>query len=182
MTNSQRLAIVRRFFSLWLTHHEHDQCPASAGEDSQSYGPETSPEAAVWQHESSDSEPNTDSPAADPITSESILIRDGFYCGRKFRSDRYDAVWFMEEDELKIHAHTGEVAAVFVGEEIGDASLLEIATESVTDPTPQSTPIAPLAADRQMIVRMPEPGDSSAAREAAKSDANDETSTDKKAA
>ena len=33
--------------------------------------------------------------------SESILIRDGFYCGRSFASGGLRAVWFVEENLLK---------------------------------------------------------------------------------
>lgn len=34
--------------------------------------------------------------------SEAMLIRDGFFCGRRFRFQNYHAIWFLEEDELKI--------------------------------------------------------------------------------
>ena len=32
---------------------------------------------------------------------ETILIRDGFYCGRSFACDGLRAVWFVEENLLK---------------------------------------------------------------------------------
>ena len=32
---------------------------------------------------------------------ETILIRDGFYCGRSFVCDGLRAVWFVEENVLK---------------------------------------------------------------------------------
>ena len=32
------------------------------------------------------------------IRRESMLIRDEFFCGRRFHSDQYDAIWFIEED------------------------------------------------------------------------------------
>ncbi len=38
-----------------------------------------------------------------------MLIRKGYFCGRRFRFQLYHAVWFMEEDEVKIHAPQGEV-------------------------------------------------------------------------
>ena len=43
-----------------------------------------------------------------PTLCESVLIRAGFYCGYRFRSESYCAVWFCEEDEIKIYdaAHT----------------------------------------------------------------------------
>lgn len=41
--------------------------------------------------------------------SEAMLIREGFFCGRRFRFQLYHAVWFMEEDEVKIQSLQGEV-------------------------------------------------------------------------
>ena len=40
---------------------------------------------------------------------ETILIRDGYYCGRRFECDGFSAVWFVEEHELKIHDRDGRV-------------------------------------------------------------------------
>ena len=34
---------------------------------------------------------------------ESILIQNGLYCGRKLACDGLLAIWFEEEDELKIY-------------------------------------------------------------------------------
>ena len=34
---------------------------------------------------------------------ESILIRKGSYCGRRFEADGAFAVWFLEEDEVKFY-------------------------------------------------------------------------------
>jgi hypothetical protein len=42
---------------------------------------------------------------------ESLLIRDGFFCGRKFELDGMQAVWFVEEHEVKIHDRDGKVLA-----------------------------------------------------------------------
>ncbi len=44
---------------------------------------------------------------------ESILIRDGFYCGRKFRFADYSAVWFAEEDQLKLYDPQGSLLESF---------------------------------------------------------------------
>jgi len=41
--------------------------------------------------------------------SEALLIRDGFFCGRRFRLANHQAVWFIEEDELKIRDAQGSV-------------------------------------------------------------------------
>ena len=34
---------------------------------------------------------------------ETVLIRDGLYCGHRFSCDAFTAVWFFEENELKIY-------------------------------------------------------------------------------
>jgi len=43
---------------------------------------------------------------------ETILVRDGNYCGRRFVCDELEAVWFVEEDELKFHGPRGGVKKV----------------------------------------------------------------------
>jgi hypothetical protein len=43
---------------------------------------------------------------------EMILIRDGFYCGRRFRVDGHQAVWFCEENELKFYDCDGHLSRV----------------------------------------------------------------------
>ena len=91
MTNSQRLAIVRACLTRWLDA----PCQSHA---------EASPEAAQ--------------PPRDPTFAESILIRDGFYCGRRFDAGSHRAIWFLEEDELKIFTHAGQLAAVLAGDQI----------------------------------------------------------------
>lgn len=52
------------------------------------------------------------------IISESLVVRDDFYCGRSFNTGTFRAVWFIEEDELKIHGADGTVVAVFQGDAI----------------------------------------------------------------
>jgi hypothetical protein len=53
------------------------------------------------------------------ILRESILIRDEFFVGRRFFANAHHAVWFIEEDQLKIYqSDTREVVCVFTGEEI----------------------------------------------------------------
>lgn len=39
--------------------------------------------------------------------SESVLIRDGFYCGRRFISDSIRAVWFAEDNVIKFYGKDG---------------------------------------------------------------------------
>ena len=43
---------------------------------------------------------------------ESILIRDGSYCGRRFQAIDASAVWFVEEDQVKFYQADGTVACV----------------------------------------------------------------------
>jgi len=40
---------------------------------------------------------------------ETILIRDGFYCGRRFECDGLHAIWFVEENEVKYYGRDGSV-------------------------------------------------------------------------
>ena len=90
MTNSQRLSTVRDQLIRWMTDQSLPQV-----ED--------------------------DASLADgsPILSESILIRDGFYCGRRFELGSHRAVWFLEEDVLKIYSRQGELQCVLTGDELG---------------------------------------------------------------
>ncbi len=34
---------------------------------------------------------------------ESILLRGGIYCGRRFEAHGANAIWFLEEDEVKFY-------------------------------------------------------------------------------
>tara|TARA_R110002111_G_scaffold10391_2_gene33565 strand:- start:35 stop:529 length:495 start_codon:yes stop_codon:yes gene_type:complete len=54
------------------------------------------------------------------IESESILIRGEFYCGRRFRTSTHHAVWFIEEDQLKIYTVGGDLCSVLVEGEIDE--------------------------------------------------------------
>jgi hypothetical protein len=38
---------------------------------------------------------------------ESILMREGHYCGRRFEAEGAHAVWFVEENQIKIVASDG---------------------------------------------------------------------------
>lgn len=44
-----------------------------------------------------------------PAPQESILIRNGLYCGRKFIWQGYEVVWFLEEDEIKFFGPCGNM-------------------------------------------------------------------------
>lgn len=47
-------------------------------------------------------------PRTDSI-GESILIRNGLFCGRKFQCEGYEVVWFIEEDEIKFFSPCGDL-------------------------------------------------------------------------
>jgi hypothetical protein len=55
----------------------------------------------------------TEQGASDSATlSESILVRGGFLCGRRFELDGFSAVWFVEERQLKFFDRTGSVFTI----------------------------------------------------------------------
>jgi len=51
---------------------------------------------------------------------ETILIRDGYYCGRRFETEAAAAVWFMEENQVKVYQADGKVVCVL---ELGAATV-----------------------------------------------------------
>lgn len=42
-------------------------------------------------------------------TRESMLIQNGYYCGRKFQCEDHEVVWFLEEDEVKFFNPQGDL-------------------------------------------------------------------------
>jgi hypothetical protein len=48
---------------------------------------------------------------ADPHseTVETILVRDGYYCGRRLECDGLSVVWFVEENQVKFYHRDGSV-------------------------------------------------------------------------
>lgn len=40
---------------------------------------------------------------ADDEITETILVRDGYYFGRRFQQDGFQAVWFVEEEQIKFY-------------------------------------------------------------------------------
>ena len=52
----------------------------------------------------------------DSPVQETLLIRDGCYCGQKFRVGLYTAVWFVEEAEVKIFGPSGTLVEAFRAE------------------------------------------------------------------
>lgn len=51
---------------------------------------------------------------------DSIFISDGFYRGRRFRCEQATAVWFAEEDQLKIHMPDGACVASWNAAEMAE--------------------------------------------------------------
>ena len=49
---------------------------------------------------------------------ETLLIRDGQYCGHRYQTDELSAVWFLEEDQIKIYNHAGHVIGVICPSEV----------------------------------------------------------------
>ena len=50
---------------------------------------------------------------AGEIEQETILIQNGHYCGRRFRSSELEAVWFLEEEQLKLYHRDGSLLEVY---------------------------------------------------------------------
>ncbi|WP_146530032.1 hypothetical protein [Novipirellula artificiosorum] len=61
---------------------------------------------------------STEENSTSGIVSESMLIREGFFCGRSFELTDHRAIWFIEEDQLKIYSDAGNLECVFTGSEI----------------------------------------------------------------
>ena len=97
-----------------------------------------------WIASADGNKASADSDASEGGWTESLLIREGFFCGRSFVTKHHRAVWFVEEDELKIRDQSGEIVAVFRGEEItsvetvhssdvGEPSVIKIDTDDSDD-------------------------------------------------
>ncbi len=44
---------------------------------------------------------------------ETILIKDGFYFGRRYVCNDLQATWFIEENQVKLRGNSGEMLEVF---------------------------------------------------------------------
>lgn len=54
---------------------------------------------------------------AEQRITESILIRHDYYCGRRFEASGVEAIWFIEENELKFYAQDGALVRVCAASE-----------------------------------------------------------------
>jgi hypothetical protein len=50
--------------------------------------------------------------SAEAGPNEAMLIRDGYFCGRRFECDGLGAVWFVEENEIKFYDRAGGILEV----------------------------------------------------------------------
>ena len=48
---------------------------------------------------------------------ETILIRNGLYCGRKFQCQGHSVVWFVEENEIKFFGRSGNLLLASTAEQ-----------------------------------------------------------------
>jgi hypothetical protein len=71
-----------------------------------------------WIAERSNSDSNDPASSEDAIIREGMVIRDDFFLGRRFVGQDYDAIWFIEEDELKIFNAQGKVVTALHRDEI----------------------------------------------------------------
>ena len=102
------------------------------------------------------------------IQHESVLIRDEFFCGRKFIAKDHHAVWFIEEDVVKIHLSDGQLMHVLRGAEIDEFAVREtvesspseasniIPTPVVDSPAPQLGPSLEEQVSSEAVARVPQ--------------------------
>ena len=57
------------------------------------------------------------------LTRESLLIRDGHYCGHRYESEELFAVWFLEEQQVKFFSKTGDLLLVLQPTESSEIQL-----------------------------------------------------------
>ncbi len=51
-------------------------------------------------------------PGSNGIEHEALLIRDGIYCGHRYQKSDLTAVWFFEENQIKVYGAEGGVLRV----------------------------------------------------------------------
>jgi hypothetical protein len=103
-----------------------------------------------WLAEQQEGDADTQGDGRNPVLRESILIRDEFYCGRRFHAATHHAVWFVEEDELKIYRNGGELACVLSGDQLDTPRESEETAERVDQVEElESTDVIKLTLPRQ---------------------------------
>ncbi len=43
------------------------------------------------------------------VAVESMLMQDGFFCGRRFQCEELQAVWFFEDNQIRFYDQAGNV-------------------------------------------------------------------------
>jgi hypothetical protein len=61
---------------------------------------------------------------------ETILIRNGFYCGRRYQSSSAHAIWFCEENQLKFYGEQGTLLHVIPN---ADQQVVHLANQTLAD-------------------------------------------------
>ena len=51
---------------------------------------------------------------------EALLIREGYFCGRRFSLGEHQAVWFIEENQIKLFGPEGQVIKSLVASELAE--------------------------------------------------------------
>lgn len=66
---------------------------------------------------------------AEAILEEAMLIRHGCFCGRRFHVDGLQAIWFIEENQIKFYDRQGSITEVLniSAESLGWQSLPSLA-------------------------------------------------------
>lgn len=93
-----------------------------------------------WIAETANSS-STGSGVGEKIVRETMLIRDEFYVGRRFYADSHSAVWFIEEDELKIFGPENQLLCVLSSDQIDESALETASDESVPNVIKMPQPI-----------------------------------------
>ena len=119
MTNSQRLETVRNRLTRWIAESGDSNADGSDlnGSDPSGAGVD------------------------DKIVRETMLIREEFYVGRRFYAGSHSAVWFIEEDELKIFGPENELLCVLSSAQIDEPADESASDESVPDVIKMPQPI-----------------------------------------
>ena len=66
---------------------------------------------------------STDDHRIEKVIRETVLIRDDFFVGRRFYTEAHSAVWFIEEDKLKIFDTDNQLLCVLSTPEIDAAEI-----------------------------------------------------------
>lgn len=115
MANSQRLRTVRLAIEGYLASQaDQPGCDLSLNAISNVDGDSTTELALDRVGPDVNQVPRVDC----SISDESILIRDEHYCGRRFSTSTHRAVWFIEEDQVKIYTTDQQLCCVLNADEI----------------------------------------------------------------